>query len=768
MADIKTRIASYILRHSKAVLVVGGLLAILGVVFGATIKTDNSIDSFFDDTKENNRQFKAWKKQFGSSKYIVVAFRDENVFTTENVELVGRLTDRLKAMKDIERVVSLTTLNDMTGSENDLVVEPLVKTMPRSPEELKRLRHRVMGNPLFVANIVSTDEKTTAILSEIKDFTGEEAYRERKLVVEVEKLAEEMIPSSKRAYVVGGPVEVHHYISFLDEDMARFLPLVLVCICVLLALTYRRFWPPVLIVLIIVMTLGLTMAIAKLIGWKVNTVTSIIPPILLAVSVAEAIHLVTDVVKHCAGSKDEILLKSMTHLFAPCFFTFLTTAVGFASTGVSNIPAIQQFGVLSTVGVTIGFILTFTLLPVMLKHIPGAMRCGEETAEDILTRKSEEFFVRLAKFVYARRIAILVVVVVSSAVMAIGIPRIVAESDIMEQIGKKKKIYVDFRAYERDMGGLSFFSISIKGDKEDYFKDPDVVKRMARLQDFVNGITNISKALSIVDFIKDMNKSFHNEDQKFYEIPPTRNEIAQYVLLYGAEDIEQYIDSNWKWASINIRMAGLSSAVQEDVIKKIRAHIATDDVLKDRAIVLGDMVRTAEGANDVVRSQMWSLSLASLAVFVQMFIVFRRVSVSLITIPPNLFPLIINFGLMGFCGIRLDTATALIAAIAVGIIVDNTIHLLHTMGQERAKGCDAETALINTFKIKGMPVILSPAILICAFSMLMVSNFVPIVDFGLLSAVLMLVALLGDVFLTPVLAVVFNVRFAKSRMGDEP
>ncbi len=336
MTDIKTRYASFILRHSKAVLVISGLLAVCGLIFGTTVETDSSIDDFFDDTREINRQYKSWKKQFGSSKFVIVAFRDENLFTTENVELVSRLTDRLKAMQGIENVVSMTTLNDMAGSENDLVVGPLVKTIPRSEDELKRLKQRVMGNPLFVGNIVSSDGRTTAILSELRVFETAEAAKEREIVVAVEKLADELIPAAKAHYVVGTPVQIHYCISLLNEDLARFLPLVIVCISALLALSFRRFWPTVLILSMIVLSLGVTLAITKLIGWKLNSVTTIIPPVLLAVSVAEAIHLTSDVMKQRNGTKDEILLNSMTHLLVPCFYTFLTTAVGFACAGVSN------------------------------------------------------------------------------------------------------------------------------------------------------------------------------------------------------------------------------------------------------------------------------------------------------------------------------------------------------------------------------------------------------------------------------------------------
>ncbi len=246
-----------------------------------------------------------------------------------------------------------------------------------------------------------------------------------------------------------------------------------------------------------------------------------------------------------------------------------------------------------------------------------------------------------------------------------------------------------------------------------------------------------------------MHMSFHNEDRSYYSIPDSRQLIAQYLLLYDSEDTEDFINSDYDHARMAVRLGTYSSSEQALIIDEIREYVGLIEHPGLSVRVTGQSVQDVNIVEALVSGQIYSLSIALAVISLIMFLVLKSASLGLISLIPNFFPILLNFGLMGLLGIPLNTATALIAAVAIGIAVDDTIHFLHHYNKMRRQGNSASIAVERTMLVKGRALMSSSAILCLGFGVLLFSSFMPVVYFGLLSAIIMIAAVIGDLIILP-------------------
>jgi hypothetical protein len=291
--------------------------------------------------------------------------------------------------------------------------------------------------------------------------------------------------------------------------------------------------------------------------------------------------------------------------------------------------------------------------------------------------------------------------------------------------------------------------VSIQAENFDAFKDPENLETVEELEAYIKTIPGVDRTTSFNHFIKDMHMSFHNEDPEYYRIPDSRQLIAQYLLLYDADDIEDFVNSDFDHTRIMVRLGVHSSADQERIIQDIRDFILQLDAKQLSMRVTGQAVQDVNTIDALVSGQVYSLSIAVGVISLFMFLVFRSLAMGFLSLIPNCFPIILNFGIMGLMGIPLNTATSLIAAVAIGIAVDDTIHFISRYNQGRRQGNAVPGAVESTLLIKGRALLSSSAILCIGFGILVLSSFMPVGYFGLLSACIMLTAVYGDLVLLP-------------------
>ena len=504
------------------------------------------------------------------------------------------------------------------------------------------------------------------------------------------------------------------------------------------------------------------MAFLYLCGFSVNNVTTIIPPIILSIALLDSIHFLRELILRSRQapldktSAKVVIADTMRGVFTPCFLTSVTTAVGLFSLSVSRIPPVRQLGLVAGAGVVFAFLVTFSFVPALiyrfnlLKYLRKS-KAGEE--------RLDRFLSGLARFNDRFKGRILAASLCLAVLAAWGALRIKTETSVLEYFKKESPIYKSTVFVEDNLSGIHLLNISLQADEIDYFKHPEALRGIERIESFLQAIPAVDKITSVNDYLKEINKSFHNEDAEYFRIPASRELVSQYALLYGADDLDDFVNTQWDWTTIRVRLKEHSTVKLQEIIEKISAYLKEHSPAGLRAEIVGQTVLEVDSNEAVTRGQVESLCIAMLLIFAMMFINFRSLSVGALSIIPNLFPLLLNFGIMGLLGIRLDSATSMISVIALGMIVDDTIHFFHCFGQRLRQGNDYAAAASQALLLKGRPAIITSLILIFGFGVVGFSRFVPTFYFGVLSALLIFNALWMDLLLSPSLLLWFKPRF---------
>ncbi len=726
------------------------VLAVFLALFAASLailprmKIDNSVDVFFDKDGTSYRSFQRWKDQFGSDELVIVAFSDKDIFTPRNLRIVRSLTDRIKALDHVADVTSLTSVNTIVGSARDFTVRRLIEEIPATPEALARLRREALSDPLYVKNIVSSDGRTAAVIAELEGPEDDDSYK-KETIRSIRGICREVM-GGRPFHLSGLTVIEHVFAAYMQDDLKTFMPLMILIIAAVLYASFRRVRWVLLPLAAMGVSLACALALLCLFGFSMNNVTTIIPPILMAIMLADSIHLLAETLNRRTVTDRDRLAEGLRKLAFPCFLTTFTTAIGFFSLAVSRIPPVKELGIVVGWGVFIALIVTFTFLPALIVFTGGLPSPAGGGREGFL----ERVLPRLGDFVVRRHRMILAAAVFLAVACTVGLLRIRAETSVIEYFRKDSPIYQDTIFIERHLSGVHTVNISLEADRDDAFLDPKALHRIERLEAFLATLPEVDKVNSFNDYVKEIHKSFYAEDPAHYRIPDSRPLIAQFVLLYGETDIYDYIDERHRWTTLRVRLNEHSTVKLERVLRRIQDHL--DRSFADwNGRVVGQTALEVESNNTVTSGQIRSLGLAMALIFGMMFFVFRSVSLGLISIVPNILPVLINFGLMGWSGVRLDSATSMIAAIGIGIVVDDTIHFLHAFKERMKAGDDHARAVRAAVTLKGRPIIVTSLVLFFGFGVLGLSRFVPTSCFGGLSALLMLNALIADLLVLPAL-----------------
>jgi len=278
------------------------------------------------------------------------------------------------------------------------------------------------------------------------------------------------------------------------------------------------------------------------------------------------------------------------------------------------------------------------------------------------------------------------------------------------------------------------------------------LKIIENLQNYIKSLKSVDVAISPVDFIKKMNKAFHRGDQRYYTIPESKKLVTQYLLLYGSRDIADFINERYDHARIAVLISEHSSAKQENLIENIQHHIQTIASPNLNIKITGRSFKEVSAIRSIVQSQISSLEVATIAITIIMtFVAFRSLFIGFLSLVPNICPLILNFGVMGIFGIPLNTATALISTVALGLAVDNTIHFLSEYQRKRSQNISISQAVEDIIFSKGRALLSSSFILCIGFGVLTLASFEPIMYFGILSAIIMFIDVFLDMFFMPAL-----------------
>jgi len=682
---------------------------------------------------------------------LVIGFNAPDVFSPDILQFIKLQTAKLEALAEVREVISLTNVDEFVGSDNDFIVRPLVGDFPTDAKEVAVLRQRALSSCLIKDSLLGENGTATLFLLRPQKFSDVGSGK----ALLVEKV-EQVFATRKAQYtdikchIAGWLVTDTNMGSYMNRDLALFVPLTYVVLVVFLWLALRNLWAVLLSLVNVSVCLVWTLALLNLVGGALSPTTSILLPLMMALAVSDSIHLFVDFFKRDRGSEElsTIIQETLKSLAVPCFLTSLTTAIGFLSLGVSNIPPIRCFGFAAAGGMMFEFDLSMTIVPLgvyLLRHKISLRRPSR------LYRSSLPGFLKgLATWVVARRGMILWSSVVIVVISLYGVTLVAVETDLLNYFKKNSPVHQGALFIDKELGGVNTIEISFYADAPDAILKPENLMVLDKVDKFLQSQPIVSQVTSINSFLKEMNKAFYNEAEERYELPASKALAAQYLLLYGGDELENFIDSEYQWARMSARVTAHNSRVVAASIKALRGYVATefaDSGLEIR--VTGKTFLANKLVGNIVDSQVQSLALAFVLIFIVLLLVFRSFRLGVLSLIPNALPIVFNLGLMGYAGIPLNSATAIISAVAIGIAVDDTIHFICHYQSEMKGGLSVSAAVQQTVVFKGSPVIMTSLIMIAVYGLLMLASFVPTVQFGFLSAMIMLFALVGDLVVLP-------------------
>jgi len=724
------------------------LVAAFFIGFIPFLKIENNVDFFFNIVNDPSRKiYDEIRDVFGNDEFFVIAFEKKDIFTAENLTRIKQLTEEIANLEEVRDINSITNVDDTIGEDDYFEVRKFIEDIPDNLSDLKDLKYKAVNKPLYVKNIISKDGKTAAIVVFTYQRPDDENYRQR-MIKKVRTILSRYTDDGTQYYFTGWASINVSLSEFQNRDMKTFVPLTYLLIPIIVLYFFRNIRLTILAIANISICLGATMGMFGLMGISINGVTTIIQPLVMALSLCDTVHIFSHLDKRILiqfPDRRDALAHVLKRVVLPCFLTSLTTAIGFLSLSVSDLVAIREFAWLASSGMLFEFIFSFFFLPpLLLMFDPKTIYCDfspHKGVTAILTRINTFIqnknrlvvgftcFIVLASLWYTTQIRV--------------------ETNPLDYFKKNTSVRQAIDFVEKRLAGVDTLDISLKADTLDAFKEPSNLYIIEKIENYLNTLNGVDKTISLNDFLKDMNESFHAENPEFYTIPESRALISQYLLLYDSDDIEDVINSDYDHARIAVRVSEHGTQGQERLIRKVKEFISTLNHPELEIAVTGRIVQHAGVIHAMVNSQIYSLSLAAGTISIIMLLALRSLPIGLLSLIPNLFPIVINFGIMGIAGIPLNTGTALISAVALGIAVDDTIHFLNEYNLQRRSNTPIPSAVERVITTKGRALIISSFILAIGFGVVVLGSFVPIIQFGTLTAGIMITALFGDLVVLP-------------------
>ncbi len=695
----------------------------------------------------------------------------------------------------VVEVTSISNTDDIYGSEEGLTIEKIFEVIPGTPGEMKSLRRRVLENDLFRNSFFSEDGRRTGIFVELAmdEDDSEILYS---TYIALERIFEEN-PGIDKHYIAGFPIVAATLRTVIDQDTQRFFPFVALLAVFFLWLTFRRPSGVAVPMLVVGFSILFTLAIMVVFEVPLNTITSALPVFLISIGVADGIHMFSEYRENRIEGlpREKAVCLMLDKLALPVTMTSITTAVGFLSLTVSDIVPIFTFGIFVAVGTLLAMVLSLIFIPALLMVLPEKVSASQEgsgTDENLsrgvhqvnfMDRLFQKSLDVMTAWVLRNARPVLLAALAICAISIYGLSQVKVESSLESYFQADAPLVIANRAMEKLSGSRTINIVITKSGEEEPWKNPDNLKVVEEFQEFLANEPRVKRTLSLVDLIKRISYAFNENRKEFNRLPngfefleseeifeengqtekrtvkreiSGRDLIAQYLVLYensGGDVLSDVVDSEYLNLNLAVTISSNSTTEEEKLLQSIEDYAVRQFPQGFSMTSSGMVPINVATSNEVVTSQIRSLSGSILAVFLMLALIFRSVSRGLMGMIPLVFTVLFNFGVMGFFGVHLDIGTALVSSIVIGIGVDYSIHYLSSMFHELADGTELHDAISNTVRRSGKAITSNAVTVGFGFLALSVSEFLPLVTLSWMIWLTLNISALATMILIPALAV---------------
>jgi predicted RND superfamily exporter protein len=742
MTDWPQSLVRVILGRPNTILVLAALLTVIAAAVATRISFNNSIDIWFLEDDTDVRDYKHFHDRFGGDEIAIVGVFAADVFHPDCLSVIERITQAAADAPFAQKSVSLTSKGQ------------------QSPATLKRT---VLDSPLERGTLVASDGAAAAVIVEMsKDGNTVEAKSAfvRALRVAAEAERRNVSCPNLRIHLSGTPVLDETVFRYSSQELQIIGPVTLALVLVGAFLLFRSLSAALIPLGVVFASTIWTFGLMAATHVEMTLLSSALTPLIMAVGVADSIHILAEYHRRLAGgaSKTPAVHEAVTHLLVPCVLTSVTTIAGLLSLLVSPLAPVREFAVFAAAGAFFAFLLSMIVVPAVLLRV-------RPPRPEWLQRRHTSIFARLLAALGRPRRSAQLFTIAFSTVIVLGALWSVRTLEIgvspLSWFPAEDVFRTDTEEIDSALGGSTSLEFLVQSPPGG-LKDPTVLRRLDDFERWLEKNEAVSKVISVVDVLKEATR---NPTAPEGMLPKTREAVERfYRLLESQDDFDRLIQNDYSIGRISARVRLTEAVGMVDELYRIEERLATtvnDDRLNVQMTGYVKLMGQMEGY--LIESQIKSFATAFAVITLVMMVLLRSWRFAILAMIPNFTPIVIGAGVMSVAGIGLTPGTVMIGAIALGLVVDDSVHFL--VGLRRNLGTrsgddvpDLGEALRKTLLETGPPIIATSLLLAAAFLVLMLGHLGPTVHFGIVTAVVILVAMVADLVLLPAVVLLFKPR----------
>lgn len=756
------------IKYSWAI-IIGVLL--VSVFFFFKMKENTRMETNLDKYMPQNHPAFVYsnkaEKWFDIKDGIIIAIENKNgIYNPKTLQIIKDLSKKLMKMHEIDKndVTSLYTADNIVGSEGGMDVRRFYKRVPKSEKKLEALKNSVRHNAMVYGMLVDSTETVAVVVARIGDNVFSQDFYKRILT-----LSHKYEDKDNKIYVAGRPIVEGTLALLGPADMKLMVPIVLVVIFLVLFLTLRSIKSTIATLLVVFFSTLWTFGLMATVNIPIYAVSTMIPVMLIAIGVAYGIHLYHHlslyIAENPATDKDAAIIDMLMQMWRPVSMAAVTTAVGFISLLTSQVYPIKYFGLFTAFGVTMAMFLSLFFIPAFI-HLTGLPKVKRKINTEANSGKDELAF----KFTDSILRHSTFTIIATAAIVALslyGMTKVWINSSFLDKFEKNSQIVQTDAFINAHFGGTSTINVILDGKEKDTFKKPEVLKLVNKMQyDVVKNVPVVGNAFSLVDFLDQINMVMHADSAKYFKIPDKQNLIAQYLLLYemsgNPENLTKVVDYNYQKLNVTFQLKSDDSKATKSALSAIEKYKKDFEKLGIKINYAGSGYKALVFTDLILEGQIMSLVMSVFIVFILLLLMFRNFKVSVIGTIPILITAVISFGIMGWLDIPLNSTTALLSSIAVGIGIDYAIHFIERYRINSKLG-DKLSASKLTMSESGKAILFNAIVVIAGFLVLLFSVFPPNRELGFLVSVNMFTSFLGTLTIMFLLLYKSNVYYEKNK-----
>lgn len=768
------------------------------------ITIDTSTEGFLYEDDPQILAYNDFRDQFGRDEKVIIAIKTKDVFDSVFLKTLFDLHDEIEQnVPFIEDISSLKNARKTTGNENELIVEDLFEEgIPADVKQLESLKQFTLSNPIYENLYISEDGTFTTLIITTQTYTsigietqsvsellesgfdddagfGDDLLNEadsadasgkaidsamqsrefinvtetNQLIKTVEDILQKYQNDEMSIYIAGSPIVTKNLQSSLISDMSTFILYVIITIALLLLVMFKRLSGILLPLLVVVLTLVSTVGSMALTGTPITAMTQILPSLLLAVGVGASVHLLTMFYKKYDEVKDKksAIAYALGHSGLAIFMTSVTTAMSLAAFSFSDIAPVANLGFFAALGVSYQLILTLIFLPALISLLPIKARQHSIDEKPMLLDR----FVHglgVASITYPKTIVSIGAIII---VISLGLASTMQFShNPLHWFAADNEVRINTEIIDKELKGSITIEVVLDTQKENGVYEPQFLNTIEEVTEKIYTFKGenyfIGKIVSINDVLKEINKALNENQQSEYKIPQDKELIAQEFLLFensGSDDLEDIVDSRFSKTRLSIKAPWVNSVEYVELMDEL--EILLKDSFKDTATVsiTGTLPILSDTITKSIARSIESYIIAFAVIALLMILLLGSFKMGMLSMFPNLAPIMFGIALMVALDFPLDMFTILIGAIAIGMVVDDTIHFMHNFSRYHKQTGDVDEAILLTVNSTGRAIFITSIVLSSGFFVFMFASMTNLYNFGLITGSVVLMAMLADLIL---------------------